>query len=84
MLFAHDTEVALATAVALVNSVEDGVDQLETMAGLDAFLDQYAMTGERLGTEAELEAVREIRERLRAVWSATDRACSVSVVSGML
>ena len=35
-------------------------------------------------TEAELEAVREIRERLRAVWSATDRAEAATLVNAIL
>ena len=68
MLFTGDTEGGLAEAAALVNTRRDGVDQLDTVAGLDAFLEEYAMTGVRLGTRAELDAVREIRERLRAVW----------------
>ena len=52
MLFTGDTEEALAEATTLVNTRRDGADQLETIAGLDAFLEQFAMTGERLGTQA--------------------------------
>jgi predicted RNA-binding Zn ribbon-like protein len=84
MLFTGDTEEALAEAATLVNTRLDGVDQLETVAGLDAFLKQFAMSGERLGTQAELEAVREIRERLRAVWSASDRAEAAALVNAIL
>ena len=84
MLFTGDTEEALAEAAALVNTRLDGVDQLETLAGLDAFLGRFAMSGERLGTHAELEAVREIRERLRAVWSAADRAEAAALVNAIL
>ena len=36
MHFAHDTQVALAETAALVNTLSDGVDQLDTQAGLDA------------------------------------------------
>jgi len=84
MLFTGDTEGALAEAAGLVNTRRDGVDQLATVAGLDAFLEVVPMSGERLGTVAELEAVREIRERLRAVWSAADRAEAAGLVNAIL
>ena len=84
MLFTDDTEVALAQAAALVNTRRDGVDQLASVAGLDAFLTEFAMSGERLGTQAELRVVREIRERLRALWSAVDRAEAAALVNALL
>jgi predicted RNA-binding Zn ribbon-like protein len=84
MLFTGDTEGALAEAAGLVNTRRDGVDQLATVAGLDAFLEVVPMSGERLGTVAELEAVREIRERLRSVWSAADRAEAAALVNAIL
>jgi predicted RNA-binding Zn ribbon-like protein len=84
MLFTGDTEEALAEAAALVNTRRGGVDQLESIAGLDRFLEEFAMSGERLGTEAELEAVREIRERLRALWHAVDRAEAAALVNAIL
>lgn len=84
MLFTGDTEEALAEATALVNTCRDGADQLDSIAGLDAFLVEFAMSGERLGTLAELTAVREIRERLRAVWSAPDRAEAAGLVNAIL
>jgi predicted RNA-binding Zn ribbon-like protein len=84
MLFTGDTEEALAEATTLVNTRHDGVDELETVAGLDAFLERFPMTGVRLGTRAELDAVREIRERLRAVWSASDRAEAAALVNAIL
>ena len=36
MLFAHDTEVALNAAAALVNTADEGT--METVADLDAFV----------------------------------------------
>ena len=83
-MFTDDTEVALAEAATLVNTRRNGVDELETIAGLDVFLEEFAMTGERLGTSAELEAVREIRERLRALWSAGDRTEAAALVNAIL
>lgn len=69
MLFAHDTETALVAAAALVNTATDG-DTLQTVADLDAFVDRYAWTGSRTGDLAELEAVRALRPRLKAIWTA--------------
>ena len=84
MLFTGDTEEALAEAAALVNTRLDGVDQLDTIAALDAFLATFAMSGERLGTEAELAEVRDVRERLRALWYAADRAEAAALVNAIL
>ncbi len=66
MLFAHDTEVALAAAAALVNTEDDG--GLDDLAGLDAFVAEWGWTGSRRHTSAELEAVQALRPRLRQVW----------------
>jgi predicted RNA-binding Zn ribbon-like protein len=68
MLFTHDTEIALAAAAALVNTAES--DALTTVADLDAFVTDWGWTGSRLHNQAELDAVRALRPRLRAVWSA--------------
>ena len=46
MIFTHDTEVSLAEAAALVNTVDsDGVDGLAQPAGLRSFLDRHPFTG---------------------------------------
>jgi hypothetical protein len=68
--FAHDTEVALASVAALVNTDLDGVEHLPDPAALDAFLDRESFSGARAGTVAELEEVRGLRRRLRQVWDA--------------
>jgi predicted RNA-binding Zn ribbon-like protein len=74
VLFAHDTEAALVAAAALVNTATDG-DALRTPADLDAFTERHGWTGSRTHDEGELEAVRALRPRLRAVWVAdTDDA----------
>ena len=70
MLFAHDTEVALASAVALVNTASLGT--LETVEDLDAFVTEWAWTGSRRHTVAELHAVQQLRPRLRQLWDADD------------
>ncbi len=42
MIFAHDTEVALNAAAALVNSAHDG-ESLPDVAALDAFVEQVGL-----------------------------------------
>ncbi len=84
MLFAHDTEIALVEAAALVNTLSDGVDQLESRAGLDQFMRDYPFSGVRLGTTAELESVRRLRERLRTFWTAGSRNEAAEIVNAIL
>jgi predicted RNA-binding Zn ribbon-like protein len=67
VLFAHDTETALVAAAALVNSANDG-DSLRTVDDLDQFTQRYAWTGSRTHDDAELQAVRDLRPRLRELW----------------
>ena len=67
MLFAHDTETALVSAAALVNTATDG-DSLRTTQDLDRFVGRYQWTGSRTSDDAELQAVRDLRPRLRAIW----------------
>ena len=84
MVFAHDTQAALTEAAALVNTLSDGVDELETTAGLDAFLAKYPFTGVRWGSEDELEQVRRLRARLRTLWTAADRDEAAAIVNAIL
>lgn len=87
MLFAHDTEVALVAAAALVNTEagasHSGRDELATIDQLAAFLDEHRYSGRRIGDRAELGAVRELRSQLRQLWSAqVDEA--VALINTML
>lgn len=68
MLFAHDTEVALKGAAALVNTDQPDGDELADIAALDGFLRQWGWTGSRSSDETELEAVRALRPSLRRLW----------------
>ncbi|MGI8679265.1 MAG: CGNR zinc finger domain-containing protein [Jatrophihabitans sp.] len=81
MLFAHDTEVALDAATALINTEVEG--SLETVADLDRFVTSWGWTGSRRHTRAELAAVQELRPRLRAVWL-TDTDSAVAIVNRLL
>jgi predicted RNA-binding Zn ribbon-like protein len=73
MLFAHDTEVSLATTAALVNTLpgasNSGTDELATPEQLVAFLDRFEFTGSRTGAETELAEMRALRPRLRELWT---------------
>jgi len=82
MVFAYDSEVALQSAVELVNSAEEP-DTLTTVAELDAFLGRWSYTGRRERTRAELDAVRAVRPRLRALLTA-ERDDAVELLNGML
>lgn len=84
MYFAHDTEIALVEAAALVNTLSDGVDGLAEQAGLDDFLQQYPFSGTHLGTAEELQSVRALRERLRSLWQAADRDEAARIVNEIL
>ena len=71
MTFAHDTEIALAAAAALINTdpgTGSGEDTLRTREDLVSFLDEVGWFGGRAGDDAELSAVRDLRPRLRALW----------------
>jgi predicted RNA-binding Zn ribbon-like protein len=68
VLFTHDTEVALAAAAALVNSDQDDRDELSDVDALDEFVATWGFTGERRRDQAEVDAVRALRPRLRQLW----------------
>ncbi len=76
MLFAHDTEVSLAAAAALVNTGRGGTEELPDMAALDEFVRTWGWTGERAGDLAELEAVRALRPRLEQLWELAEDAAA--------
>ena len=82
MIFAHDTEVALNAASALVNTgTED--ELLAHVDDLDRFVTQWGWTGQRTGTSRELKAVRALRPRIRALWTA-DADEAAALVNDML
>jgi predicted RNA-binding Zn ribbon-like protein len=68
VVFAHDTEVALAATVALVNTLDGDDDHLTDVAALDEYVDTWGVTGTRTHDAQELEAVRALRPQLRALW----------------
>ncbi|HEY7008147.1 MAG TPA: CGNR zinc finger domain-containing protein [Jatrophihabitantaceae bacterium] len=82
MIFAHDTEVALNAAAALINSGHDP-ELLPDEAALDAFVADWGWTGGRTHDAGELAAVRALRPRLERLWHA-DEDDAVETVNAML
>jgi predicted RNA-binding Zn ribbon-like protein len=80
--FAYDTEIALQAAVILANSALPP-DTLETIDELADFFDDFGYTGRHDRSQAELDAVRRIRPRLRELLTA-DRDDAVVMVNVML
>ena len=89
MLFTHDTEVALAAAAALVNTMpgvlpgDHAPDTLTSPDELAALYAEHGWTGRFDRDEAELQAVRELRPRLRGFWE-LDEAGVVTLVNDLL
>jgi predicted RNA-binding Zn ribbon-like protein len=88
MVFAHDTELGLTAAVALVNTHGDGKEGdwkegLPDVAALDAFFRTYGWTGRHEHSEAELTSVRSLRPRLRRIWH-EDEDGVVEIVNRLL
>jgi predicted RNA-binding Zn ribbon-like protein len=87
MIFAHDTEMALNAAVALINTAPseefDADEGLPDEAALDAFVERWQWSGRRSHDRAELEAVRDLRPQLQRIWS-VDEDDVVHIVNGLL
>ena len=82
MVFAYDSEMALQSAVELVNTASDP-DTLTTVAALDEYFTRWRYTGRHERTRAELDAVRVLRPRLRELLLA-ERDDAVELVNAML
>lgn len=82
MVFAHDTELALTAAAALVNTAGDD-EGLPDVSALDAFFGAYGWTGRHEHSETELRSVRALRPRLRRIWQ-EDEDGVVEIVNRLL
>jgi predicted RNA-binding Zn ribbon-like protein len=83
MVFAHDTEVALAAAAALVNTAQSDSETLATVKQLDEFARTWGWTGSRAHDANELRSVQALRPTLAQLWTA-DEDRAVSIVNGLL
>ncbi|WP_432534138.1 CGNR zinc finger domain-containing protein [Kineococcus arenarius] len=82
MVFAHDTEAALLSAVALVNTAVEP-DTLTSVEDLDGWYQEHGYTGRRDGDAAELAEVRALRPVLRELLVA-DRDRAAVLVNDLL
>ncbi|HCT76839.1 MAG TPA: RNA-binding protein [Micromonosporaceae bacterium] len=83
MLFARDTEIGLAAAAALVNTLDGDGEHLPDVAALDEFISTWGWTGKVEHSQAELQAVRDLRPRLRQIWE-VDEEQVVEIVNDLL
>jgi predicted RNA-binding Zn ribbon-like protein len=83
MIFAHDTQAALLSAAALVNTGGRDGEGLPSLTALDQFLRTYGWTGQRQHDQAELRSVRALRPRLRRIWE-VDEDGVVEIVNALL
>ena len=83
MVFAHDTEVALNAAAALVNTAGRTEERLPDLAALDEFFRAYGWSGRREHTAAELRSVQDLRPRLRRIWEVGEDE-AVEIVNTLL
>ena len=78
MMFAHDTEVALAGTAALVNT------ELADGDALDRFVQEWGWTGSRTHDARELREVQALRPELRELWLEPDDEQVVERVNHLL
>jgi predicted RNA-binding Zn ribbon-like protein len=83
-MFAHDTEMFLVQAAALVNTRSSDGDELAEPAGLAAFLHRFPFSGVIHSDDVELAEVRALRERLRPIWHTQDRDVAARLVNDIL
>ena len=88
-MFTHDAEEALLWGAELVNTMPGSIpgdrspDKLTTIEDLDAFFAGVPWTGRFDHDAAELEAVRDLRPRLRRFWESSE-AEVVTMVNDLL
>lgn len=82
MQFAHDTEDALVAAEVLINTASEP-DALTTLNDLAVLFVEQRWSGSLVGDEAELQQVRALRPRLRAIWLA-DEEQQVAGINALL
>ena len=86
MDFGHDTQCALGTVVDLVNSAPEvsGSEGIANLSELTEFVAQHAISEAGRLSKDDLEAVRRLRTRLRAIFSATDRSTAIRLVNALV
>ncbi|HOQ54013.1 MAG TPA: CGNR zinc finger domain-containing protein [Micropruina sp.] len=81
MDFTHDTRLSLQALAALVNTRDP--DTLTTVDQLDELCRRWQWSGLRTGDQAELQSVRDVRDRLAGFWGADEHAV-VELINALL
>ena len=72
MVFTHDTDMTLMHAAALANTGpalgDEDREELPDLPALLGWMDRWEWTGRRPTSQAEVDAVRGLRPRLREIW----------------
>lgn len=87
MHFSHYGAEPVELAVDLVNTDEADGDEIGTVPELEAFLGRFGAIrpeGTRPATEADLNEVHRLRDRLREVFDAPDEAAAVDQINAIL
>ena len=72
MIFTNDTEQALASVAALINTASADGDTMVSVADLDGFVAEQQFSGSRTHDEAEVRSIRRLRTKLREIWTASE------------
>ncbi|GAA2593129.1 CGNR zinc finger domain-containing protein [Streptomyces axinellae] len=82
----HDTRGALGQSVDLLNTVADGEtpDALATVADLRSFVERNQVSGVGTLTDADLRAVRAVRERFARVFEAPDTRTAAELINELV
>lgn len=85
MIFANDTEIALVSAVHLINTAADETtpETLGTLDELNDFVLAEEVSGSRTHLATELSGVHAMRAELRTIWSA-EESTAVTMVNSLL
>jgi predicted RNA-binding Zn ribbon-like protein len=85
MVLDHDSELAVETAVSLVNSDDrrSGSDSLNSSDDVLAFIEEHDISGFRAGTDAEVRAVRRVRRHLREIFDMSATGDDVGAVAAV-
>ncbi len=86
MLFSHDVEHALACVVDLVNSASTGstAENLDDLEALSAFVTRHDVSEVGRLTQADLDAVRDLRAAIRPVFDCADDAEAAWLVNALV
>ena len=86
MDFGHDTACALGTVVEIVNTAADlaGREGLTDPEALHELVRRREISGVDALTDDDVAAVRRLRDRLRAVFTAPDEATAVRLVNELV